>query len=28
LAGDVNGDEVVNFADLNIVLTNFGTVCE
>jgi hypothetical protein len=26
--GDVNGDEVVNFSDLNEVLSNFGTTCE
>ena len=25
LAGDINGDNVVNFADLNLVLANFGT---
>jgi hypothetical protein len=27
LAGDVNGDGVVNFTDLNEVLANFGSGC-
>ncbi len=26
LAGDINGDNTVNFADLNIVVANFGTL--
>ena len=26
LAGDINGDNIVNFGDLNLVLSNFGTI--
>jgi hypothetical protein len=25
--GDVNGDGIVDFADLNLVLSNFGMTC-
>jgi hypothetical protein len=26
--GDTNGDNIVNFADLNTVLTNYGEECD